>query len=440
LHRARLLRPVQHWPKMATKSIQTGPAVHYGWFIVGAGTLCIFACLGLGRFSLGMLLPSMGKALNLSYAQMGLISTSNFVGYLAGVLLGSRLMKTFGARRLIGAALLLVGLSMISVGMTSRLSLLVVFYMATGVGSALANVPIMALVSVWFTSCKRGKAAGFVVIGSGPAIVLSGWLVPLLNGMFTDGWRVNWFVLGSVVTLAAAVCFLIIRNSPQEMGLLPIDSVLNQSSRHSGTPSREVTLRSPVVLHCAAIYFLFGFTYVIYVTFIVTALVRERGFPESIAGHFWSWVGLLSLFSGPVFGTFSDRFGRKAALITVFTIQAVAYLFMALDLPEIFLYFSIGCFGIVAWSIPSIMAALIGDYAGHQRVAAIFGFVTFVFGLGQITGPYLAGALAQATGRFSGSFLMAAGMAVLAVVLSSRLPGICTEKSLQEPDRHSIDT
>jgi MFS family permease len=246
----------------------------------------------------------------------------------------------------------------------------------------------------------------------------------------------NWFVLGSLVTLAAAVCFLIVRNSPQEMGLEPIDSVQSQPHRHNSPRLGNITLRSPVVLHCAAIYFLFGFTYVIYVTFIVTALVREKGFPESIAGHFWSWVGLLSLLSGPVFGTFSDRFGRKAALITVFTIQATAYLFMALDLPGIFLYLSIGCFGVVAWSIPSIMAALVGDYAGHQRVAAIFGFVTFVFGFGQITGPYLAGVLAQATGTFSGSFLMAAGMAGLAVVLSALLPSTRSEKLSDRPEQH----
>ncbi len=413
----------QEVPETTSKPIQVRPSVHYGWFIVAAGTLCIFACLGLGRFSLGMLLPSMGRSLQLSYAQMGLISTANFIGYLAGVLISSKLMKAFGARRLIGASLLLVGLSMISVGLTNRLPLLIFFYMATGIGSALANIPIMALVSVWFTSRKRGKAAGFIVIGSGLAIVLSGWLVPLLNSRYTDGWRISWFVLGGTVSLAAAICSLVIRNSPQELGLEPIDSnKVRPAADDDGAQFRDVTLRSPIVLHCAAIYFLFGFTYVIYATFIVTALVREKGFPESVAGHFWSWVGLLSLLSGPVFGTFSDRFGRKAALITVFAIQAVAYLLMALDLPEIFLYLSIGCFGIVAWSIPSIMAALVGDYAGYRQVAAIFGFVTFVFGLGQITGPYLAGVLAQATGRFSGSFLMASGLAVLALVLSALLP------------------
>jgi MFS family permease len=404
-------------------------SAHYGWFIVASGTLCIFACLGLGRFSLGMLLPSMGRALHLSYSQMGLISTSNFIGYLAGVLLSSRLMHRFGARKLIAASLLLVGASMISVGLAGRLSLLILFYTATGIGSALANIPIMALVSIWFTSRRRGKAAGFIVIGSGPAIVLSGWLIPFINGQYANGWRINWFILGLAVILVAVLCHFVIRNSPQEMGLEQVGANEHSPGVRKDVGFRNVTLRSPVVLHCAAIYFLFGFTYVIYATFIVTALVREKGFPEAMAGHFWSWVGLLSILSGPVFGTFSDRFGRKAALMTVFFIQAIAYLFIGLDLPQIFLYLSIGCFGIVAWSIPSIMAALVGDYAGPQRVAAIFGFVTFIFGLGQIAGPYLAGVMAQSTGRFSASFLMACAMALFAVLLSALLPETARLKS-----------
>jgi MFS family permease len=415
-------------------------SVHYGWFIVAAGTFCIFACLGLGRFSLGMLLPSMGRALHLSYSQMGLISTANFIGYLAGVLISSTLMRRFGARKLIAASLLLVGASMISVGLADRLSLLILFYTATGIGSALANIPIMALVSIWFTSRSRGKAAGFIVIGSGPAIVLSGWLIPLINGLHTNGWRINWLILGLMVILVAALCHLVIRNSPREMGLEPVGNDGEHSPEiRNGEGFGNATLRSPVVLHCAAIYFLFGFTYVIYATFIVTALIREKGFPESMAGHFWSWVGLLSILSGPVFGTFSDRFGRKAALMTVFSIQAVAYLLIGLDLPEVFLYLSIGCFGIVAWSIPSIMAALVGDYVGLQRVAAIFGFVTFIFGLGQIAGPYLAGVIAQSTGRFSASFLMACGMALLAVLLSALLPETRRKTPQKSTDRAEMN-
>ncbi len=159
----------------------------------------------------------------------------------------------------------------------------------------------------------------------------------------------------------------------------------------------------------------------IYATFIVTTLVKERGFSEAIAGNFWSWVGFLSLFSGPVFGTLSDKIGRKRGLMIVFSLQMLSYLLVGADLPPVFLYLSIIFYGIVAWSIPSIMVAAVSEYVGIDKALAAFGFITFIFGLGQITGPSIAGILAERTNSFSSSFLMAAGFAGLAIVLTSFL-------------------
>ncbi len=397
-------------------------SVHYGWYVMATGTLCLFASLGLGRFSLGMLLPSMGRALQLSYLQMGLIGTLNFIGYLLAVLLCGRLTRRFGARRLIGTAMAVIGVSMLLIGWARNLYLILALYLLTGIGSGLSNVPMVSLVSCWFVGNKRGLATGFVAIGNGFAIILSGRLIPYLNTVYEQGWRVSWLVLGAIVLCVAAICSLILRNSPQECGLLPVGMTESHPDKRHTAFTESPRLRSSIVLHCAAIYFLFGFTYVIYTTFIVTTLVQEKGFSEAVAGNFWSWVGLLSLFSGPVFGIFSDRFGRRPALMLVFAIQSVSYLLIALDLPRIFLYLSIGCYGIVVWSVPAIMAALVGDYAGAERVAAIFGFITFVFGLGQVIGPFLAGLLAETTGSFAGSFLMAAVLALTAVFLSAFLP------------------
>ena len=63
---------------------------HYGWTIVLTGMAVLFSCLGLGRFSLGMLLPSMGHSLEMNYSQMGLIGTGNFAGYMMSRCLGRR--------------------------------------------------------------------------------------------------------------------------------------------------------------------------------------------------------------------------------------------------------------------------------------------------------------------------------------------------------------
>jgi MFS family permease len=296
-----------------------------------------------------------------------------------------------------------------------------VLYMLTGVGSGATNVPVMGLVSAWFKARKRGRAAGFIVIGSGFAIMLSGKLIPFINSVAgSEGWRISWLILSGIVTIVAIIGVIFIRNRPEDKNLLPVGS--EDASSAATAPRPQVNVyREWMIYYLGIIYFLFGYTYVIYATFIVTTLVKERGFSESVAGNFWAWVGFLSLFSGPVFGTLSDKLGRKAGLIIVFSLQAFAYLLAASGLPGIFLYCSIFFYGIVAWSIPSIMAAAVGDYVGARNAAAAFGLVTFIFGFGQISGPSVAGILAERTGSFSSSFYMAAAFAGAAILLTAFL-------------------
>ena len=108
-------------------------------------------------------------------------------------------------------------------------------------------------------------------------------------------------------------------------------------------------------------------------------------------------------------------------MMIAFTFHFLSYVFVASRLPGAFLYLSIFCYGVVAWSIPTIMTAAIGDYVGPENIAKAFGFITFIFGIGQITGPSLAGVLAQNSGNFSSSFYMAAIFAFTAIVLSAFL-------------------
>lgn len=394
----------------------------YRWIIVLAGIAGLFASLGLGRFSLGMMLPSMGEALALSYSQMGFISTINFCGYLIAVLLCGILTTRFGPRVLISVALVLVSCSMILIGLSTHYLLILLLYFLTGVGSALSNVPIMALISVWFDGRSRGRAAGLCVMGNGLGILVTGKAVPILNKM-AAGWRASWIVLGCLAGGISLLCYALFRNKPLEIEEKAPNRTSLTAEDQSKIPSGQQTARKNIFFHCGAIYFLFGCTYVIYVTFFVTALVQERGLSEQAAGNLWSWVGLLSLVSGPLFGYLSDIYGRKVILAVVFFIQTTAYLLAVTQFPMFSVYVSLACFGLVVWSVPTIMAALIGDHAGPERTAALFGFVTFLFGIGQIIGPACAGFLAEQRGTFSAGFLLAAILAGTAMVLSLLLPG-----------------
>ena len=171
--------------------------LHYGWIIVLTGGLTVFSCLGLARFAYGMLLPSMGKALRLGYDQMGYISTGNFAGYMSAVAMAPFFMGRIGGRRTITVGLVLVAFCMILIGHGTGFAAVLVLYFLTGIGSGLANVPMMVLVSHWFTPATRGRAAGLMLVGNGVAIIFAGMLVPALNRMLGEsGWRSGWRRVG----------------------------------------------------------------------------------------------------------------------------------------------------------------------------------------------------------------------------------------------------
>jgi MFS family permease len=67
------------------------------------------------------------------------------------------------------------------------------------------------------------------------------------------------------------------------------------------------------------------------------------------------------------------------------------------------------------------MVAAVSEYVGVNKALAAFGFITFIFGLGQIAGPSVAGLLAERTGSFSSSFFMAAAFAGVAIVITGFL-------------------
>ena len=164
------------------------------------------------------------------------------------------------------------------------------------------------------------------------------------------------------------------------------------------------------------IYVAFGFSYIIYVTFFFKHLITEGGYTREAAGNLFMLIGWLSLFCGVIWGSISDRLGRKYTLAIVYVLQAAAFgLFALWTEPPGFLLSAV-LFGLTAWSIPAIMAAACGDVLGAKLAPAALGFITLFFGIGQAVGPSVAGAIADAAGTFDPAFLLAGIVALLGAV------------------------
>jgi MFS family permease len=399
--------------------------LHYGWIVIVMGVLTTIAAHGFGRMAYTLLLPAMKDGLAFDYTQLGLLGTGNFVGYLSMAIIGGFLAARFGTRIVITVALLLLGATLMLTGLAHSFGYALSMRFLTGLGNGAAYVPAMALGSAWFAMNRRGFATGIVSGGIGAGTLISGLLVPpILSAYGVEGWRNAWYLLGGIALVIAAVVFVLIRSRPDEKGLMPVGaSAADAPSAGPAGPKVSALQWSSVyrrgsVWYLGLVYFFYGSSYIIYMTFFAAYLVKEMGATQAYAGGLWAMVGALSTFCGVIWGGISDRLGRSRGAALAYLVLAVAYIVYALIKAPFGFYLSAVLFGLTAWSIPTIMAAAAGDFVGPRLAPAGLGFITLFFGIGQAAGPAFGGYLADLSGSFTLPFIVAGGISLAGMVAS----------------------
>ena len=82
-----------------------------------------------------MILPSMKEGLLLTYTQVGLIGTANFVGYLCLAIVGGFLAVRFSPRRTIFISLIVMGVSLFLTGLSNSFMFAFLMRLLTGMGN-----------------------------------------------------------------------------------------------------------------------------------------------------------------------------------------------------------------------------------------------------------------------------------------------------------------
>jgi MFS family permease len=394
--------------------------IHYAWIVLAVGIFVVFGSIGLARFGYSLVLPSMQNALNIDNSGAGGLATLNLIGYLALALIGGALSSRYGPRLVISLGMLVVGTGMFFTGISKGFWSAAIWRFITGTGSGASNVPVMALMSAWFGPNLRGLATGITATGSSIALIVTGPFVPrILAALIDKGWRITWYLFGGFAILLALVSAVLLRDEPGKIGIFALGEKGTEDRQQSLSADKlhwGLVYRSSRVWHLGAVYSAFGFSYIIYMTFFIRYLTGEIGYTQSAAGNLFMLMGWCSLGCGIIWSGLSDRIGRKTALILVFIIHAVSFTLFALWQDNAGLIISAVLFGITAWSIPAIMAAICGDVLGHRLAPAALGFITLFFGIGQAVAPTVAGIIADLTGSFVGAFLLAAAVAVIGCI------------------------
>lgn len=193
---------------------------YYGWLIVFLAAMTIFFSGPGQTYSISIFIDAYLSHFGWSST---LISTMYlFATLLAGflVFIVGRLVDKYGQRYMTVVAGSLLGVACIfNSFITGPIMLFFGFFMLRLFGQGSLTLIPNTLVTQWFVG-KRGRALSFMTFGG----FLSAAALPPFNAWLIDqvGWQTSWFVwAGLLFFFFVPVAFFLIRNKPEDFGLLP---------------------------------------------------------------------------------------------------------------------------------------------------------------------------------------------------------------------------
>jgi predicted MFS family arabinose efflux permease len=360
--------------------------------------------LGIGRFAYSLVLPDMRDSLGWSYSAAGFMNTINAVGYLAGALLASRMIRRFGLPNAVRWGTLAALLSLALSALSGNFIVLSLARLLAGLGAAAGFIGGAALAATIAQS--RPERANFLLslfyAGPGLGILSSGLVAPFVLHRFGPG---SWWMVWWAMTLLSLAMIL-----PLLLAPLDTNAVMDR------TVSSKFAV-PPVLIYLTA-YFLFGAGYIAYMTFMI-AYVRDGGGGAAAQSIFWSLIGI-SAFATPwvwrrVLAL--DHGGLSTTIIL--GVNAIGAALPIFGHSPLLLAISALVFGVAFFAVVGSTTAFVRlNYPPAAWPTAIAA-MTISFGIGQTLGPIVVGAITDAVGSLSFALNVSAAMLALGAILSA---------------------
>jgi predicted MFS family arabinose efflux permease len=361
---------------------------------------------GFGRFVFPVLLPAMKEDLLESYGDAGFIGTANVGAYLLGALVVMALSVRVRGTTLIKTGLACSATGMFVLATAQGLPQLALGMLLAGLGGAAIWVPAPGIVGASVGPTRRGAAVGLVNLGIGVGMVVGTFLARLARAWWgPDAWRWVWSIQGGLALLAFVAALVVLRLG----GAGPV------------APPRLTALRHvPGWLPYTGSYFLFGFGYIVTITYVVASL-RDAGFGAAHAADVYALLGVGAILGGVLIGRLSDHLGRRQTMILGYALTAACPLLLLTQREPYAAIASIG-FGLTFSGSVAVVAAYLADTARPGEFAPAFGAATVAFGAAQALGPQVGGVLVDRTGGFTVTFVVSAIALGAAALLAAAMP------------------
>jgi sugar phosphate permease len=424
-------------------------SVFYGWIVLG-GIFCSYVVSSMSVTTFPLINVQIKQQFGWTHEQTTLPPQLMywwiaFAAPAAGWLLGRFQPRWFF---MIGILLLTAALGLYSV--VESVWMLSVVYILAGTGTTLTGVVTgVYLLSRWFER-KRGIAIGIFLVGSS----CGGVIFPQIASYCIRyaGWQTTVLVLAGCAFVIGFLPLLLVRNSPEEIGLLPDGAAAQaapdeqkdtqqkdtQADRHSerqedkgqsmpedaliAAPSRSVSFRT--IAHTPSFYLVLYITASVW--FCLTALTqhialyfKDLNLDVQMSANILSLLLACSVIGKALFGWLSDRFDKKNILLLASLSMLAGSTLMRLvaEYTDLLLIPAAVVYGIGFSGCFTMIQLLVAEhYSLSPAYGNVLGVVTMLDTIAGALGIRVLAVLRTSSGDYSSGFLVLIASGVLMVL------------------------
>lgn len=400
----------------------------YRWQILEA-TFIGYATFYFVRNNLPVVSKEMGQALQYNKGQIGDLLALTAIAYGIGKFLLGAWSDRSNPRYFMPFGLLMTACCNFAFGASSSYSVHLTLWTLNGLVQGMGWAPCGRSLGHWYSVGERGTVFAFwnlaVNVGGG----LTGLIAAYSTAWF--GWRSAFYVPGVLALLCAVYLVLRLRDTPQSVGLPPVEEYRNDYPGGGGERETELGTRDLLVnyvlknryvwLFAVANFFVYIARYSMldwgptYLKEVKQASLEQGGFSTAI----FEIGGMLSTV---LMGWLSDRVGGRRGMISVLCMVPVLVAFAAiLYTPRGMLWVDLTLFAIVGFFVypPVMLLPVAGlDFTSKKAVGTTAGFIGLFGYLGRMVQGKALGVLAEQYGWNAGFYAILVSTLLGIVLLS----------------------
>lgn len=400
------------------KMVRPQGHVFYGWWIV-------LAALGIQMLSSALWMQSYGAYNKLLQEDFGWSATvvagafaltrveSGLLGPLQGWM-----VDRFGPRRILQIGFVAFGIGFVLFGQIDSILGFYLTFFLIAVGSSLAGHATVIVPLVHWFDRHRAKAVALSQIG----FSAGGLTVPLvIIALETFGWRATAFASGILVIVVGIPLAQIFRQRPDDYGQLqdgePHPTLEEGNSAlltatSSSHDTRDFTARE--AMRTRAFWFIsIGhgcalLTVGAVMVHMVPHLVQSLGMSLAEAGGFIALLTAFQMIGQIAGGYLGDKFDKRAICALCLAGHAAGLLLLAYA-TDVSMVIAFTLLHGLSWGMRGpMMTAMRADYFGASSFGTIMGFSSMIVMFGMMSGPVVAGFMADQTGSYESGFTVLA--------------------------------